>query len=86
MAQLVQWGGAPAALARDTELRNHAKRDARGAPCTSLASLSLSLSLSLLFLLHPSRHSISPPLYALRTALHPFRTYATSSAGRFTRN
>lgn len=80
VAQLVQWGGAPAALARDTELRNHAKRDARGAPCTSLASLSL------LFLLHPSRHSISPPLYALRTALHPFRTYATSSAGRFTRN
>lgn len=46
VAQLVQWGGAPAALARDTELRNHAKRDARGAPCTSLASLSLSLSLS----------------------------------------
>lgn len=32
MAQLVQWGGAPAALARDSELRGHAKR---GAPCTS---------------------------------------------------
>lgn len=41
VAQLVQWGGAPAALARDTELCSHAKRAACGAPCTSLASPSL---------------------------------------------
>lgn len=53
MAQLVQWGGAPAALARDTELRGHAKRGARGAPCTSLASFP-----------PPSPRAIdSPPLY-----------------------
>lgn len=55
MAQLVQWGGAPAALARDTELRGHAKRGARGAPCTSLSLL--------LLLLHPPEPLDSPPLY-----------------------
>lgn len=58
MAQLVQWGGAPAALARDTELRGHAKRGARGAPCTSLASFPPP---------SPRATRFSSPIYALRT-------------------
>lgn len=73
MAQLVQWGGAPAALARDTELRGHAKRGARGAPCTSLASFPPP---------SPRATRFSSPIYAL----HPFRPYATSTPARLTRN
>lgn len=57
MAQLVQWGGAPAALARDTELRGHAKRGARGAPCTSLVSFPPPPPP------HPPEPLDSPPLY-----------------------
>lgn len=46
VAQLVQWGGAPTSLVRDTELSGHAKRSVHGTPCTSHIPSNLSSRLS----------------------------------------